>query len=94
MWDHVRALNRERGLPTAELTALLLLHGADPNAESKDGSTPIVLANRYRHTQAIELLKRYGAWQAHGLGRVDDERSSHLKTVGCDTRHPTVGLRF
>lgn len=47
--------------PRAVVSALLLEFGADhPNADL-DGKTPLQLAVDYRNTDAIDVLKRYGA---------------------------------
>jgi serine/threonine-protein phosphatase 6 regulatory ankyrin repeat subunit B len=47
--------------PSAKLVALLVQHGADPNAGANDGTTPLAIAHSYRNLAAIEILKRYGA---------------------------------
>lgn len=45
--------------PTStKLVALLLQHGADPNARANDGTTPLSIAQCYRNSAAIEILKR------------------------------------
>ncbi|HEY9439449.1 MAG TPA: ankyrin repeat domain-containing protein [Streptomyces sp.] len=41
---------------TVGITALLLSRGADPHAHTRDGLTPLDLAQRMRHTLAVELL--------------------------------------
>jgi ankyrin repeat protein len=46
---------------SAELIALLLKHGGDPNAPGRDGSSPVRLATRRGRTDVAELLARYGA---------------------------------
>ncbi|WP_433794676.1 ankyrin repeat domain-containing protein [Actinoplanes sp. CA-252034] len=43
-----------------DVTALLLLRGADPHARNDRGATPLDLAREYGHWLAIELIE---AWQ-------------------------------
>jgi len=45
----------------ADMTELLLKHGADPNTKDNRGKTPLRLAKHYRHTVAVDLLMQYGA---------------------------------
>jgi len=43
------------------LVRLLLVHGADPEAQTAGGATPMVLAGLHEHRRIAELLHRYGA---------------------------------
>jgi ankyrin repeat protein len=47
--------------PAAIVVAVLLQGGADPNARANDGRTPLGLALSYRNSEAIAVLKQYGA---------------------------------
>lgn len=47
--------------PNAEVVGLLLERGADANATSPNGSTPLMLAARYGSEAAVELLLARGA---------------------------------
>lgn len=44
-----------------ELIELLLKHGANVNAVSRNGKTPLMLAKKAKYVTAIQLLKKYGA---------------------------------
>lgn len=46
---------------SADLVALLLAHGADPDAPGSDGRSPIVLATDSGRTDLADLLRRHGA---------------------------------
>ena len=48
----------------ADMTELLLKHGADANVIANSGRTPLELARRYGHTLAVELLIQHGASEA------------------------------
>ena len=58
-WPAVYAAVRS-GCP-AELTELLLDHGADPDAAGPDGRSPYALATSKGRTDLTVLLRRYGA---------------------------------
>ena len=47
--------------PNAQIVELLLARGADINAESPNGSTPLMLAARYGSEDNVNLLLRRGA---------------------------------
>jgi ankyrin repeat protein len=49
----------EGKFPPAKLTALLLDCGADPNAETKNGKTPLTMAKGY--PGLVETLRQHGA---------------------------------
>lgn len=53
-----QALLRGRSL---DMIRLLLDHGADPNQRNADGTSPYVLARRYRNDPAANLLIEFGA---------------------------------
>ena len=53
--------NSIKGEGHKEVAELLLAHGADTNAKTREGETPSSLAKRKRHTQIVELLKKHGA---------------------------------
>ncbi|XIG80364.1 hypothetical protein C1N81_42705 [Streptomyces sp. SGAir0957] len=40
-------------------TAVLLAYGADPELPDGNGTTPLMVAERYDHTLAINLLRRH-----------------------------------
>lgn len=40
-------------------TAVLLAYGADPELPDGNGTTPLMAAERYDHTLAINLLRRH-----------------------------------
>ena len=44
-----------------ELCKLLLEHGAEVNAEDKNGKMPLHLAKEEGHTETCKLLLQYGA---------------------------------
>lgn len=64
--------------PNAEVVNLLLERGADANATSPNGSTPLMLAARYGSEGAVELLLGRGAdvgrRNERGLGAADFAR--------------------
>lgn len=53
-------LERAAGKGRLELARLLLEHGADPNAPSEGGGTPVSSAYRRRDQPMLELLARHG----------------------------------
>ena len=48
----------------ADMTELLLKHGANPNVPANSGRKPLELAKRYRHTLAVDMLLQYGATES------------------------------
>ena len=44
-----------------DVVEVLIAHGADVNAKTKNGKTPIYLAKRYSRDQIVELLRKHGA---------------------------------
>lgn len=47
--------------PTVEMVRLLLKLGADPTAKDATGNNPLVIAQQYEFSRAIELLKIKGS---------------------------------
>lgn len=52
-----------------EMIQLLRDHGADLNAQSKEGMTALDFALKRGHTELAEVLRRHGAKEARGLSR-------------------------
>ena len=50
----------EKMRPRADMTRLLLEHGADPKAQDDEGHSALGLASLFRHMDAVELMKQYG----------------------------------
>ena len=51
----------KRNIPGREMTVLLLAHGADQNAKTEKGETPMDWAMQCRHRGAIDALMSYSA---------------------------------
>ncbi|MEU9662625.1 ankyrin repeat domain-containing protein [Streptomyces chartreusis] len=51
---------------TVHTTAVLLAFGADPELADPDGDTPMVMANRYGHDLAVQLLRAHISRRAAG----------------------------
>lgn len=85
----------------ADIVALLLREGADPNLHGEHGYTPILEAIGQQHTEVVKLLITSGAdpaitnsWNqdAWDLIELDDteSKSSLLAIVGKRPKHPNA----
>lgn len=67
-WDDIRFIGTDRlhyyagfGDPNPRLVSLLLQHGDDPNALSRNGETPLIVCTRISLEPVLKILLSWGA---------------------------------
>jgi ankyrin repeat protein len=55
-----------------DMAEFLITKGADVNAETNRGTTPLQTAKREGHTEIVELLRKHGAREPDAAGSSTD----------------------